>query len=92
MSTRSDWKERSSSAKEELKEDDTISITSEMSRMNFEPARYSIDRSMSLDRKVNGYKTRTASKPIHKDKLVKNLTMETCYELPMQILIASISL
>ena len=35
ISTRSDWEEGSSSAKEELKEDDAISMTSEMSRMNF---------------------------------------------------------
>ena len=35
---------------------------------------------MSLDRKVIGYKTRTIREPINKDELVKNLTMEICYE------------
>ena len=33
MSTRSEWGEGSSSPKEEIKEDDTISMTSEMSRL-----------------------------------------------------------
>ena len=79
MSTRSDWREGSSSAKEELKEDDTVSMTSEMSRMSFEVARPSLDRS-SLDRKVIGYKTRTVSEQIYEDELVKNMTMEICYE------------
>ena len=36
MSARSDWGEGSSSTKEELKEDDTISMVSEMRIMNFE--------------------------------------------------------
>jgi len=44
MSTRSDWGEGSSSDKQELKEDDTVSITSEMSRISFEAARPSLDR------------------------------------------------
>ena len=35
---------------------------------------------MSLDRKVIGYKTRTISEPISEDELLKNLTMEICYE------------
>ena len=39
MSARSQWGEGSSSAKEELKEDDTISMTSEMRRMSFETTR-----------------------------------------------------
>ena len=39
MSTRSKWGEGSSSAKEGIKEDDTMSMASEMSRMGFEPAR-----------------------------------------------------
>ena len=43
MSTRSDWEEGSSSTEEELKEDDTISMTNEMSRMSFETARLSVD-------------------------------------------------
>ena len=38
MSTRSNWGEGSSYAKEELKKDDTISMTSEMSRMSFKAA------------------------------------------------------
>ena len=80
MSTRSNWGEGSSSSKEELKEDDTMSMTSEMSRMSFEAARPSIDRLTSLDRKVIGYKTRTVSEPIYDDELVKNMTMEICYE------------
>ena len=37
MSARSKWREVSSLAKEKLKEDYTISITSEMSTMSFEP-------------------------------------------------------
>jgi len=80
MSARSEWGEGSSSVKEELKEDDAISVDSEMSRMSFEPARLNIDRSMSLDRKVIGYKTRTISEPIYEDELLKNLTIEICYE------------
>ena len=48
--------------------------------MSFESARHSVDRSMSLDRKVIGYKTRTVSEPIYEDELLKNLTMEICYE------------
>ena len=79
MSTRSEWGEGSSSAKD-VKEDDTMSMASEMSRMSFEPARHSVDRSMSLDRKVIGYKTRTISEPIYEDELLKDLTMEICYE------------
>ena len=56
------------------------SMASKMSQMSFEPARYSIDRSMSLDRKVIGHKTRTTSEPIYENELLKNLTMEICYE------------
>jgi len=55
-------------------------MTSAMSRMSFEAAKYSVDRIMSLDRKVIEYKTRTVSKPIYADELVKNITMEMCYE------------
>jgi len=61
MSARSEWGEGSSSVKEELKEDDTMSMANEMSKMSFKSERYSIDRSMSLDRKVIGYKTRAIS-------------------------------
>ena len=35
---------------------------------------------MSPDRKVIGYKTRTVSEPIYKDELVKNMTIEICYD------------
>ena len=56
ITIRSDWGEGSSSAKEELKEDDAISMTSEMSRMSFEAAKPSVDRIISLDRKVIGRK------------------------------------
>ena len=42
-----------------------------MSRMSFEAVRPSVDRIMSLDRKIIGYKIRTISKPIYKDELVK---------------------
>ena len=52
MSARLEWGEGSSSAKEDIKEDNTMSMASEMSRMSFEPARHSIDRSKSLGRKV----------------------------------------
>jgi len=79
MSIGSDWREGSSSAKEEFKED-IISLTSEMSRMSFEAARPNRDILTSLDRKVVGYKTRTISEPIYEDELVKNTTMEICYE------------
>ena len=50
------------------------------SEMSFESARPSLDRSMSLERKVIGYKIRSVSKPIYEDELVKNMTMEICYE------------
>ena len=59
MSARSEWGEGSSSAKEDIKEDDIMSMVSEMSKMSFELARHNIDRSMSLDRNLIGYKTRT---------------------------------
>lgn len=55
-------------------------MASEKSRMNFEPVRYSVDRSTSLERKVICYKTSTVSEPIYEDDLAKNMTMETCYE------------
>ena len=42
MSTRSEWGEGSTSVNEENKEEDTMSIASEMSRMSFEPARHSV--------------------------------------------------
>ena len=80
MSVRSDWGEGSSSAKEEFKEDDTISMTSEMSRMSFEAVRPNIDRITNLDRKVIGYIIRTVSEPIYEDELVKNMTMGIHYE------------
>jgi len=80
MSTRLEWRKRSSSTKEELKKGDTDSMTAEMNRMSFESTRFSIDRSMSLDRKVIWYKIRTISEPIYEDELVKNMTMKICYE------------
>jgi len=80
MSTKSKCEEGSSSTKEDIKEDDTMSMASEMSRMSFEPTRHSVKRSMSLDRKVIGYKARTISEPIYEDEPLKNLTMEICYE------------
>ena len=40
MSARSKWGEGSSSAKEGIKEDDTMSVASKMSRMSFEPVRH----------------------------------------------------
>lgn len=54
-------------------------MTSEMSRMSFELMRHSVDQSMSQDRKVIGYKTKTISDPICEDELVKNMIMEICY-------------
>ena len=57
-----------------------MSMASEMSRTSFEPARHSVDRSMRLNRKVIEYKTRTIGEPIDEDELLKNLTMEICYE------------
>jgi len=35
---------------------------------------------MSLERKVIWYNIRTVNEPIYEDKLVKNMTMEICYE------------
>ena len=55
-------------------------MNSEMSRMSFEATRPSVDQIMSLYRKVIGYKTRTISEPIYDDELVKNMTMDICYE------------
>ena len=71
---------RISKAKEDLKEDGTMSMASEISRMSFEPTRHSVDRSMSLDRKVIGYKTRTISELNYEDELVKHQSMKICYE------------
>ena len=55
-------------------------MTSEMSRMNFESTRPSVDRSMNLDRKVIGHWTKTVSEPIYEDELVKNTIIEICYK------------
>ena len=68
------------SAKEEFKENDAISMTSEMSRMSFEVAKPNLDRLTSLEIKVIGYKTRTVSEPIYEDELVKNMIMKISYE------------
>ena len=56
MSTKSDQGEGSSPTKEEHREDDTISMTSETSRMSFKPARHGVDQIMSPDRKLLGTK------------------------------------
>jgi len=61
MSAILEWREGSSSTKKEFKEDDIISITNEMSGMYFEPARHSVNRSMSLDKKAIWHRTRTVS-------------------------------
>ena len=53
-------------------------MTSEMSRMSFGSARHSAGQSMSLDRKVVGYKTRTVSEPIYDIESIKNMTTEIC--------------
>jgi len=42
MSTRLEWQGSSSITKEELKEDDTISMATKISRMSFRPARHTI--------------------------------------------------
>ena len=55
-------------------------MTSEMSRMSFEPTRHSIDRSMTFDKKVIGFKTRTVSEPIYENELVKTITIKIYYE------------
>ena len=81
MSARSEWREGSSSAKEGLKEEDTIRATNEMSTMSFELARHSVDRSMILDRKVIEYKITTVSEPFYKNELVKRMTMEIWYKI-----------
>jgi len=49
-----------------------------MSRMIFKSAGPSLNRSMSIERKVIVYKTRTLSEPIYENELVKNMTMEIC--------------
>jgi len=51
-------------------------MISEMSRMSFEPTRYSIYQSISSDRKVIRYETKTTSEPIHEDELVKKYHYE----------------
>ena len=51
-------------------------MTGKMSRMSFEPARHSVEQSMSLDRKAIRYKARPISESIYEDELVKNMTME----------------
>ena len=80
MSTRSEWKERSLATGEDIKEHDIISMTSGISIMSLEPTRHSIDRSMSLDGKVIGCKTRIVSEQTYEDKFIKNITMEKCYQ------------
>ena len=61
MSVKSEWGEGSSTTKEV--KDDTIGITSKMSRVSFESARHTVDLSMGLDRKLIVHKTRTTSEP-----------------------------
>ena len=51
-----------------------------MSKMSFEATWPSLDRLISLDRKVVGYKIRTVSELIYEDELVKTMAMEICYE------------
>ena len=51
MSAISKKQKVSSTVKEEIIEDDKISVTNVMSRMNFKPDRNTIDRSMRLDKK-----------------------------------------
>jgi len=46
-------------------------MASEMSTMSFEPTRHSVDQSLTLDRKVIGYKTGTISEPIYEVELLK---------------------
>ena len=48
--------------------------------MSFEPLRYPVDWSISLDRKVIVHKTRTVSELIYENELFKNMTAEICYE------------
>ena len=57
-------------------------MTSEINRMSFEPTRNSVDCSMSLDKKIIGYKTQTISEAIYEEEeeLFKKMTTETCYE------------
>ena len=57
-----------------------MNIASKMSRMSFEPIRHSVDQSMSLDRKVIGYKTRNINELFYEYELLKNLTVEIYYE------------
>jgi len=45
MSARSEWWEGSSTTKEEVREDDTRILSSEMSQMSFQHTRHSIDTS-----------------------------------------------
>jgi len=52
ISATSEWGEGSSMAKEAFEENDTMSMTTEMSRMSFEPTRHRVNRSMNLDNKL----------------------------------------
>ena len=47
MSARSKWGEGSSSTKEDLQEDDTMSMANKISKMSSEPLRQSVDQSMN---------------------------------------------
>ena len=53
---RLEWEEGSSTAKDEHKDDKIMSMAIEMSKMSFKLARHGVDQSMSLVRKVIGYK------------------------------------
>jgi len=77
---RSEWTESFLTTTEELKEDNTMGIDSEMSRMSFKLIRHSVDRNMSLDRNITKWKARTINEPTYEDEFAKNLTTEICYE------------
>ena len=49
-----------------------MNMSSEMSRMSFEPTKDSVDRTMNLDKKSLDTKQGLFSEPIYEDELIKN--------------------
>jgi len=80
MSARIERKKEYPLLKEKAREDDMVSMTSEISKMSFQLERHNIDQIMSVKRKIIGYKTRIASEKINKDELFKNMTIDIYYK------------
>ena len=64
MTARLKWEKGCSIVKEELKDDDTMSMPVKWVEWGLGPTRYSVHWNMSLDRKVIGHKIRTI-KPMY---------------------------